>query len=858
MGIDLIDQAILTADVDHDMEIEPPDSPIFAPDDDMSDSLDEGSDFDPLPVRCRQERTVDLTFHPDVDRNTLAPDNDSTDDEDEARSGDDQMFDYVSLVNHIGEQDLDPPCASAFPSGVAVRPPSAATLMDLYHTPDNGNPPTMNCNPASEGYLKNGKPEDYSMFELIRILDSHRCPRKMVGEIVQWCHQSQIDGVHDMGTLPRERATFTKKIEKSLIEAGVQTPPPSVKWVQLESTPECGRQTVPVITWDFEQQLRSLLSDMTLFSDLNNLTVNPDNRFYPIPETLPELVGTWYTDTAKEKAINGDDGRFLLGVTFGQDRAHTTENGRWSIEPVLCTLDILQPEVRERPNAWRIIALIPVLNEKSHAQAHIAKNRVASQSASIKNYHACLKAAYASVQKLQDCATINMNGNHPDHSNDYHFTTNLTLGGFMRPMDIVSGISNIICDGEGADKITARNQIKSGMFGRISRGCHCSPDDADDAQLICVDISRDDIMRDYYQLVNDNLRDAKDKTKRHEAFVATHQVHPVENALWFLDYGATPNGPYKALRIDPMHAGELGIIPYLVKILSGGEKSKANSLHKMTLDLLALKHFKNAPRTSARLHFPRTCFSGGITSFAFMPAHEWPGVLLTITLLGTMGSTRNDVLGLNLSCNKKQDDKLMCLELFLCFHAWICYGPFTELYEQTTYVMVDKCARDLASLLVTTSGREEGFGYKLQKFHDLFVHLISDIRDMKSGYALHMGLVERMHNFFAKIPACTSQKRGQFKYLSQVALRLQEQQMLTQARYMYQANDIKSNEKEKKKLHARCFSVDPCQKWQYQSRTRLLMAWTDPAPARSSPPHYQLSAPASSSRRQQRHGIQFH
>jgi hypothetical protein len=802
---DVMDRAILAADLDTDMAIETPNSPNLACDDEMDDSLEDGSgsnsghqgDWNTT------NKSVAFTFHPDVDRNTLAPDNDSTDDEDGARSDDDQMFDYVSLVNHIGEQDLDPPWSfTADPAAPAGRPPSAATLMDLFEVDESGETSTMKCQLATEGYLKIGQPEDYSMFELIRVLDSHRCPRKMVGEIINWCRLSQLEGVTNMGALPKERATFTKKIEKSMINAGVQTTRPSVQWVQLESTPECGRQTVPVITWDFEQQLRSLLSDMTLFSDLNNLVVNPHNPFFPIPDTMPELVGTWYTGTAKERAINGRDGRFLLGATFGQDRAHTTENGRWSIEPVLVSCDILTPEVRERPNAWRIIALIPVIDEKSSAQVRIAKNRVASHSASIKNYHACLKAAYASVVKLHARATISNDGGIPNHSNDYHFTADLTLGEYMRPMDIVAPCSNIVTDGEGADKAAARNCIKQGEAGRISRGCLCIPVDSDNAQLRCEDLSKEDVMSDYYQLVQNNLRDTTDSTKRRDTFVATHQVHPVENALWFLDFGVTKNGPYKALRIDPMHAGELGIIPYLVKLLSGGEDARSNSLHKMNLDLLALKHFKDAPRTSARLHFPRTCFSGGITSFAYMPAHEWPGVLLTITLLGTMGSTRNEVLGLGLPNPTMQDDKLFCLELMLCFHAWVSYGPFTELYNEASYTKTDQCVRDLASLLVTTCARQEGWGWKLQKFHDLFVHLISDIRDMKSGYALHMGLVERMHKFFAKIPACTAQKRGQFKYLSQVASRLQEQQMLNQARYMYQADVIPQQEKDTKKGHS--------------------------------------------------------
>jgi hypothetical protein len=311
--------------------------------------------------------------------------------------------------------------------------------------------------------------------------------------------------------------------------------------------------------------------------------------------------------------------------------------------------------------------------------------------------------------------------------------------------------------------------------------------------------------------------------------VKTHQVHPVKNGLWFLDYGINKNGPYKALRVDPIHAGELGIIMYVVKVLSGGDADKKN-IHKMIIDLLALKHFKDAPRTSARSHFPRVCFSDGITSFSYMPAHEWPGVLLTLTLLGTMNHIRHAVLGVDQPTNIQQADRLICLELLLCFHAWTFYGPFTKLYDETSYALIDKCARDLATLLVWTCNRAEGKGYKLQKFHDLFVHLISDIRDTGSGYALHMGLIEQMHKFFAKIPACTSQKRGGYQFLSQAAARLHRQQILTQARHIYQCTVNSSIEKSTQEQTANAWSCSKgCDKGQYHPSFLCLLGW---APAR--------------------------
>ena len=145
--------------------------------------------------------------------------------------------------------------------------------------------------------------------------------------------------------------------------------------------------------------------------------------------------------------------------------------------------------------------------------------------------------------QLQERATISNTGNIPNHAQDYHFTAQVTLGEYMRPMDILCPISNIICEGEGADKMTARNQIKGGTTGRISRACHCTPDDADKAQLICVKLSKDDIVRDFYQLVQNNPHEASERKQRRDEFVATHQVHPVETPSGLLILALSKTDP---------------------------------------------------------------------------------------------------------------------------------------------------------------------------------------------------------------------------------------------------------------------------------------------------------------------------
>jgi hypothetical protein len=54
-------------------------------------------------------------------------------------------------------------------------------------------------------------------------------------------------------------------------------------------------------------------------------------------------------------------------------------------------------------------------------------------------------------------------------------------------------------------------------------------------------------------------------------------------------------------------------------------------MNRTMLDLFVEKVFKGS-RSSRRKFFPRTNFSGGITSLTQLASHEWIGVLLTILM----------------------------------------------------------------------------------------------------------------------------------------------------------------------------------------------------------------------------------
>jgi hypothetical protein len=76
-----------------------------------------------------------------------------------------------------------------------------------------------------------------------------------------------------------------------------------------------------------------------------------------------------------------------------------------------------------------------------------------------------------------------------------------------------------------------------------------------------------------------------------------------------------------------MHLFENGWVSYVCQAFI----RPMRTLNRTMLDLFVDKVFKGS-RSSRRKFFPRTNFSGGITSLTQLASHEWIGVLLTILM----------------------------------------------------------------------------------------------------------------------------------------------------------------------------------------------------------------------------------
>jgi hypothetical protein len=84
-------------------------------------------------------------------------------------------------------------------------------------------------------------------------------------------------------------------------------------------------QVVQTTTFNFTNQLFSLVSDQALFGNLDNLDVNDDNPFgkYVSPNGLLSTVnsGQWY-NSAYQHEVNDPTKDFVMPIIFACDEMH--------------------------------------------------------------------------------------------------------------------------------------------------------------------------------------------------------------------------------------------------------------------------------------------------------------------------------------------------------------------------------------------------------------------------------------------------------------------------------------------------------------------------------------------------------
>jgi hypothetical protein len=156
-----------------------------------------------------------------------------------------------------------------------------------------------------------------------------------------------------------------------------------------------------VVKFPFLEQVEDLLTDHTIFSDLDNFAgvIDPDNPFDewgPKDGSLDEIVsGTWYHETYSQakhiQDIDYPNEPFLvIPVILYMDKTGLDKSNRIAMEPVLLMLGILNRAARNKDNAKRLLGYLPDLELKSAAEKQVQRSTPEGLGRSCRNYHTVL------------------------------------------------------------------------------------------------------------------------------------------------------------------------------------------------------------------------------------------------------------------------------------------------------------------------------------------------------------------------------------------------------------------------------------------------------------------------------------
>ena len=136
--------------------------------------------------------------------------------------------------------------------------------------------------------------------------------------------------------------------------------------------------TINVTTFDFKQQLLSMLRDDELMDPGNLVLEDPvgsehDKRL--ISNEISEIQDSeWYrcAENYYEKKLGLNPFRVICGIILTVDKTHTDGKGKLCLEPVQFSLSIFNTETRKKnQSAWKCLGFVNDLDAYVNAQFHI-------------------------------------------------------------------------------------------------------------------------------------------------------------------------------------------------------------------------------------------------------------------------------------------------------------------------------------------------------------------------------------------------------------------------------------------------------------------------------------------------------
>ena len=277
--------------------------------------------------------------------------------------------------------------------------------------------------------------KEVALLQLANLLESRGSPHVMFEEILAWVEELINTGLLKYGDetdylRKTKRKTFVQRImemyptakfawqvvaletkkTQSILHAKVwfkSDESISQYYERLNQFQRTNRDCAWVPKTDFATQLKHLLSDRTLFGNLDNLVLNhsnlPESLFMPYEngpnDCLDDILsGSWYADTVRRMNLGKND--FLMPILLYMDKTGTDAYQRYGLEPVIFSVAILKRSVRNLSSSWRSLGFIPDQELRSKAEKN--RDRTSNmKGTSNRNYQQILRVVLESLVSYQ-------------------------------------------------------------------------------------------------------------------------------------------------------------------------------------------------------------------------------------------------------------------------------------------------------------------------------------------------------------------------------------------------------------------------------------------------------------------------
>ncbi len=391
------------------------------------------------------------------------------------------------------------------------------------------------------------------------------------------------------------------------------------------------------------------------------------------------------------------------------------------------------------------------------------------------------------------------------------------MGTQVKRVQLILPVAFIIGDGKSNDHLCCR-------YGghRTKRACRACT-----VPFSMLDVPGYQCQWLPFQTVDDAVCKAMDENSPPSVKkTATNNIHNLSthlcyNAFRDVCFGGDSLGIMGATPTDLMHAFLEGVLMYIIRVFA----AQLTKAQKANVDHLVGEMVLPSSKNTCRRKFPRVSFANGITNLTLLTADEWGGVAFTLLLLANTprgqqalhidftGDAKMDEIDNQSEASRKSDsdsdnnthmnptekdsmsshsrdsesdesielatdrhinaiDFIQLVEMLLSFHSWYERGSPYQ-WTEHSYNELLGSIQSMMNAILKIVPRKKGFGWKVQKFHEL-LHVPFNVMRFGSPQNFDASSGERSLKHWAKHPAKTSHKAGAKAFTIQVANRVHE------------------------------------------------------------------------------------